>query len=126
MGIAVVFMLIAISFVSVVGSSGVKTVVGKKESPLYKIRTNRAIRDKVGNIVENIKASFIRGRIFIVTLRSFAGYVHIQDGPTPAQRSICCTGNAPTCKRCFPTWDISPECRFTLDCKEHSTTYKCR
>ena len=66
MGIAVVFMLIAISFVSVVGSSGVKTVVGKKESPLYGIITEQAIGERLQGLKGNLKAKFVGERVFFL------------------------------------------------------------
>jgi len=45
-----VFMLIAISFASAINTNTAKSFE-KKESPLYDIRTRRAIREKIGNII---------------------------------------------------------------------------
>jgi hypothetical protein len=62
--ILAVFMLMAISFVSVVGKN--TSDAEKKESPLYGIRTKRAIGEKISNILENIKTRFLGERIFFL------------------------------------------------------------
>ena len=59
------FILITISFTSTV-SSNTKTNTKNKESPLYKIRTNRAIGKNLGKILENIKTKFFGERIFFL------------------------------------------------------------
>ena len=56
-----VFMLVSISFVS---SAEVNTNTEKKESPLYEIRTRRAISEKIGEIVENIRTKLFGERMF--------------------------------------------------------------
>ena len=58
--ILVVFMLLAISFASTVTSDNSKPI--RKESPLFNIRTRRAIREKVGNTLRR----FIGERIFFL------------------------------------------------------------
>jgi len=63
MSILAVFMMVSISFVS---SAEVNTDVEKKESPLYRIRTKREIREKLGFILENIKTRFLGERAFFL------------------------------------------------------------
>ena len=63
--IIVVFMLLAISFASSVSSNTTKTIE-KKESPLFGIRTRQAIKEKIGDIIENIKAKYIGERVFFL------------------------------------------------------------
>jgi len=63
--IAAAFILIAISFASAVSSNNAKTN-NKKESPLFGIRTRRAIVEKLGKIIENIKTKFIGDRLFFL------------------------------------------------------------
>jgi hypothetical protein len=63
--ILAVFLMMTISIVSVVGSE--TSTAETKESPLYRIRTNRAISERIGNIIENIYVNFIGGnRLFVV------------------------------------------------------------
>jgi hypothetical protein len=57
------FMLVAISYATAVNTTN---SVDKKESPLYGIRTRRAIEEKISKIVENIKTNFIGERIFFL------------------------------------------------------------
>ena len=63
--ILTVLMLITISFTSTV-SSNTETNDDKKESPLYKIRTNRAIGKNLGMIIDYIKTKFFGERIFFL------------------------------------------------------------
>jgi hypothetical protein len=51
-----VFLMMTVSFVSVVGSE--TNTIETKESPLYKIRTKRAISEKVGALLKNIIAKY--------------------------------------------------------------------
>jgi hypothetical protein len=61
-GVLAVFMLVTISFASAVETN--QTNIDKKESPLYGIRTRRAISEKIVNIIENIKTKFFGERLF--------------------------------------------------------------
>jgi hypothetical protein len=60
-----VFMLIAISFVTVV-SSNTTTIVKKKESPLFWIRTRLNSGERLENLKENIKVKYIGQRLFFL------------------------------------------------------------
>jgi hypothetical protein len=63
--ILAVLMLIAIALSATVSSNATNT--DKKESPLWRIRTKREINEKLENIINNIKASFIgEGRAFFI------------------------------------------------------------
>jgi hypothetical protein len=57
-----VFVLVAVSFSTVVSSKPEE----QRESPLFGIRTNRAITEKITNIVENIRTKFLGERIFFI------------------------------------------------------------
>ena len=79
--IVAVFILVAISFSTAVSSNTVKTVE-RKESPLFGIRTRQAIKEKIGDIIENIKTKYIGERAFFLpfqllriknTLRLYTG-----------------------------------------------------
>ena len=63
--ILAVLMLVAISFSTAV-SSNTTTTVKKKESPLFDIRARRAINEKFGEIIENIKTKYIGERLFFM------------------------------------------------------------
>ena len=62
--IIIVFMLMAILFASAVTSNTTNAV--RKESPLYGIRTQRAIGEKIENIIENIRTKFLGERMFFI------------------------------------------------------------
>jgi len=66
--ILAVFMLMAISFASAVNTS---TTVKRKESPLFGIRTRRAVTEKVGEVIDNIKAKYIGERVFFLPFQWF-------------------------------------------------------
>ena len=57
-------MLLTISFASAINTN--TTDFEQKESPLYKIRTKRAIGEKITNIVENFRTKFLGERIYFL------------------------------------------------------------
>ena len=60
-GILVVCMLVTVSLTTVVSSNKSEDT---KESPLYKIRTKQAIKEKIGNLLHQIKTKFFGDRVF--------------------------------------------------------------
>jgi hypothetical protein len=58
-----VFMLVTISYATAVNNN---TNAESKESPLFGIRTRRAVTEKITNIIENIKTKFLGERIFFL------------------------------------------------------------
>jgi hypothetical protein len=60
-----VFMLVAISYAAAINTTNTE----KKDSPLYRIRTKRAITEKISEIIENIKTRFLGNRIFFLPLQ---------------------------------------------------------
>ena len=76
--ILAVFMLVTISFASAINTTNTQTT--KKESPLYKIRIGRAISEKISQIFENIKTSFLGERLFYLPL--FIKKINFVDEPT--------------------------------------------
>ena len=59
----VVVMLLTISLVSATDTN-IKLI--NKESPLYKLRTRSAIKQKIGDMLYNIKAKFLGGKNFFI------------------------------------------------------------
>jgi hypothetical protein len=57
--ILAVFLIMTTSIGSVMGSETKNTET--KESPLWKVRTRQAITEKIGNIIESIRTSFVSG-----------------------------------------------------------------
>ena len=95
-----VFILGAISFASAINSN-ITTNVENKESPLYRLRTRLAIGEKISQIFENIKTSFLGERIFFIPfqwLKYNSGYTY------STSFLFCYTENYPyTCvKYCGP------------------------
>ena len=68
--IVVVFMLLAMSFASTVSSNTSKPI--RKESPLFGIRTRRAVKEKIGDVIENIKTKYIGERVFFLPFQFFS------------------------------------------------------
>ncbi len=62
-GILVVFMLSMISFSTVVGSNNAEE---RNESPLFRIRTRKAIGERLGDLKETLKTRFIGERVFFL------------------------------------------------------------
>ena len=58
------FILLVISFVSVVGYNTSTPI--RKESPLFGIRGRRAIYEKIGDMLENIKTKYVGKRVFFL------------------------------------------------------------
>ena len=58
----VILMLVAISFASAINTNNPD--IARKESPLFSIRTRRAINEKITDIIENIRTNLFGERIF--------------------------------------------------------------
>jgi hypothetical protein len=75
--------------------------VDQKESPLYRIRTRRAITEKLSNIVENVKTKFLSERLFVLPGTLIKDFLRLSISRLPSLGdSICgfCTeDSAPTC-----------------------------
>jgi hypothetical protein len=100
-----VLMLVSISFVS---AAEVNTDAEKKDSPLYGIRTRRAITEKIDDIVDNIRAKFIGERMFFIPsiLRCFSR--------TPVVMGSCFPIDE-TCGICYTHLDgIKIRCKLGL------------
>ena len=129
-GIIVALMLVTIAFSTVVNS----TSDDQKESPLYKLRTRRAINEKIDDIIEDIKTKFIGERIFFIPFQwiraRYDRYTGMQQGKgdedwtdTPGYDSCyqTCIG-IPGCifftkqgpEYCYDT-ESHPKC-YTMDC----------
>lgn len=57
-----VFILVTISMVT---SIQAKDIIEKKESPLYKIRSEQAIKNSLNRLKEIIHTRFLNGRLFL-------------------------------------------------------------
>ena len=65
LSILAVFVLTTITLSSAINT----TNNNKKESPLYSIRTRLAIREKIGQILDNIKTKFLGERLFFIPFK---------------------------------------------------------
>jgi hypothetical protein len=99
-----VFMLVSISFVS---AAEMNTDVEKKESPLFGIRTAKAINEKIGRIIDNIRTKFIGEKLFFIpsVLRCFSQTSSDQTNTADL---------AHTCIKGTDTTDGSKYCDFTF------------
>jgi len=93
--ILAVFMLVAISFATVVSSN--TTTTKKKESPLFGIRTRLAIGERVQNLKENIKARFVGERMFYLPFQ----WLRLRDSGLLSRED---------------TYDKASTCGFTFSC----------
>ena len=78
-GLLVVFMMLTISFSTAVSTNGANT--SKKESPLYRLRTTRATREKINVIIDNIKTRFFGERMFFIPIP----WLRTEIDPYPAE-----------------------------------------
>ena len=63
--IIIVLMLVAISYATAVSSLNDE----EKESPLYRIRSNKATAKDLGKIIQQIKTKFLGERLFLDVLK---------------------------------------------------------
>jgi len=82
-----VLMLITISLATAISTNITNTE--PKESPLYGLRTRRAITEKIGTIIENIKTKFLGDRIFFIPFSS----LYRNDGSYPRGELYTKVGN---------------------------------
>jgi hypothetical protein len=67
-GSILAILMLTLSIVTVVGSE--TSTAENKESPLYRIRTNRAISERVESIVKGIYTNFLgENRVFFIPMR---------------------------------------------------------
>ena len=92
--IVVVFMLLAISFASTVSSNTSKPI--RKESPLFGIRTRRAVKEKIGEVIENIKTKYIGERVFFLPFQ----YLSLRLQNDQWTKDACETEHYPYSKPC--------------------------
>jgi len=105
--ILAIFMLVTISFATAINTNTTNTQ--KRETPLFKIRTKRAI----GERIENIKIWFIRNRIFrIPILYTFYKY--------KSQNSLVSEGNT----YCY-TWCAPSGVTCDMFCEKVLTESRC-
>ncbi len=101
--ILAVFTLVAISFASAINTT---TPVKKKESPLYGIRTRRAIGERLGEIIDYIKTRFLGDRIFFLPFQWIRD--RIDDYQQPYTKGSTCSG--PGVKCTIYQWTCPTEC----------------
>lgn len=104
--ILAVFMLLAISLASAVNTS---TPVKKKESPLFGIRTRQAIKERIGDIIENIKTKYIGERVFFLPFQwlRLKNIFHLYTG-----------GSQPECDYTEGTHCTRLDCTDDVECTE--------
>ncbi len=86
--ILAVFTLVAISFATAVSSNTAKSVE-KKESPLYRIRTRRAIGERLGKIIDYIKTRFLGDRLFFLPFQWLKYYIQGENLYTGSKEPTC-------------------------------------
>jgi len=101
--ILAVFMLVAISFASAVSSNSTDE---KRESPLFRVRTRRAIGERLEELKENIKARFVGERVFFLPFQWLKNLI-IEHGAA-TESPNCTYDKTPTCMR-YPTCYV-PKC----------------
>ena len=97
--ILAVFTLVAISFASAINTTA---PVEKKESPLFRIRSRRAIREKIGDLVRR----FLGDRIFFLPFQWLRNI--IDDYQQPFSKSPTCHGIKSPCTKY--QWTCPTEC----------------
>lgn len=90
-----VFMLMAISYATAVNTKTSEIVT--KESPLYNIRTRRAIDEKIGDIIDNIKTRFLGERAFFIP---FYRLSYLDDSEGSREEFAKCLGGYTDVKFC--------------------------
>ena len=106
LGLISVLMLLTTSFVSAVGVNVEKKDVN--ESPLYKLRIDRSIREKIGKIYDTIKTKFLGERLFFIPSK-FKLNLNMKD--SLGYKSTYCTMYYP---HCFTWWPL-PICDGKMD-----------
>ena len=105
--ILAVFTLVAISFATAVSSNTVKTN-DKKESPLYSIRTRRAIGERLGKIIDYIKTRFLGDRLFFLPFQWLRDI--IDDYQQPFTKGETCSAPKAPCTIGQITCDPTDDC----------------
>jgi len=95
--ILAVFMLVAISFSTVVSSN--TTTDEKRESPLFRVRTRKAIGERLQELKENIKTKFIGDRVF------FLSFQWLKNGEDQPVRHGLMGAKDPDTEGFYPTCD---------------------
>ena len=108
--ILAVAILMILSFSSAV-SSNISKTAKKKESPLYGIRTRRAIRERIRNLIENIKTKFLGDRIFFVPFQWIRN--KINDDSIISRFCITCKANPCTLILKYCHTICMPFCDYT-------------
>jgi len=102
-----VFMLLAIAFTSTVTSDTSKT--SKRESPLFGIRTRRAIREK---IVDFIRTRFVGERVF------FLPFYWLRNAEErPMRERLADKTDTPGYDTCYQSCSMPIMCTLATDCR---------
>jgi len=91
--ILAIFTLVAISFASAINTA---KPIEKKDSPLFRIRTRRAIGERLQELRERIKARFIGERLFFLPFQ----WLRNSDDLSLRQRLILTKGGINSCLIC--------------------------
>ena len=115
-----VFAIIAISYASAINTT---TVIESKESPLFGIRTRRAIKERIGDVLENIKTKYIGERVFFLPFRWLRGreesLIRHQLGEKTGEVLISLCKDTCDMSYCGPEWTciVDPECYTYPPCR---------
>ena len=95
-GCLLIFMLVTISFASAIETN---TENEKKDSPLYRVRTKQAVREKIGKIIENIKVNLFGERII------YSPFQKLLTGTEAyTQQMDCTTDSGKICNQPIKDW----------------------
>jgi hypothetical protein len=114
-----VFMLVAISYATAVNNN---TNAESKESPLFGIRTRRAVTEKISKLIDNVKTRFIGERVFFIPvkfLRDIGNRINPLYSCTDCRLDTCIYTRCDSC-----TWDFNGKACTShyRTCDENPTT----
>ena len=118
MNVLAVFILLVLSMINVVGFETLKSDVNAKDSPLFRIRTQKAINEKISEM----ECSFIGDRLFLFPIN----FLVIDNFPLvreqierKSQAETHCRGCLTQQTRCYPslscTMCVTCNCPFGVD-----------
>ena len=83
--LAIIFIIISLSFISVVNADTKDSTPNDKVSPLYKVRTENAIKEKIGEL----KTNYLGNRIFILPNLNLLNFYKNEDGQLVSMGITC-------------------------------------
>ena len=117
--VGIIFLFATMSIVSAINTNQVKE---KKESPLFGLRTNGAISEKMGEIKEKIKTNYIE-RLFLQIQKTSYDNINVRGG-LDLKGTWGATNACPTCQ-CMINQAQEPRPSVILICTYDFTVPMC-